>query len=231
MKTTQDYADMQKKWYDERAPEMIGNHAHHNDNEDYWGILLGPIKTRESFFKGKRALDFGCGHGRNIINLLKTGIFDRVDGVDISSGNLDFARRNLLAEFKETQFQLFESKGMDLQPAPSDEYAFVMSTITLQHICCYSTRLAIIKDIYRVLQVGGVFSFQMGYGPGHPHTASYQVDEVNATSTNSGHDVQVLDHKDILTDLKTVGFVNPYFEIRRAWSDSHQHWIYVRCVK
>ena len=41
---------------------------------------------------GRTALDFGCGVGRNVDNLLKLSDWRRVDGCDISQENLIRAR-------------------------------------------------------------------------------------------------------------------------------------------
>ena len=50
------------------------NHKQHNDDPEYWDILLKDIVDNPSFWEGKRALDFGCGCGRNIENLLNEEI-------------------------------------------------------------------------------------------------------------------------------------------------------------
>jgi tRNA1(Val) A37 N6-methylase TrmN6 len=55
------------------------NHMFHNNNPEYWSILVKD--TEDPSFKNKIGLDFGCGCGRNILNLHDR--FLKFDGVDI----------------------------------------------------------------------------------------------------------------------------------------------------
>jgi methylase of polypeptide subunit release factors len=64
----------------------------HNDNPNYWDILLSDLKDKE-LWDGKIALDFASGKGRNVTNLLSLCDWERVDGIDISSANIDFCKR------------------------------------------------------------------------------------------------------------------------------------------
>ena len=43
------------------------NHENHNANDAYWKVLLRDVDSR---FDGKIGLDFGCGKGRNVTNML-----------------------------------------------------------------------------------------------------------------------------------------------------------------
>ena len=56
---------MQKSRYNKGT----SNHEEHNSNPNYWDILLSDLKDKE-LWKGKKALDFACGKGRNVINML-----------------------------------------------------------------------------------------------------------------------------------------------------------------
>ena len=65
------YTLMQQNYYDgEGKEENKGmdkeNHKFHNNNPDYWNIL---VKDVESNYQDKIGLDFACGCGRNILNL------------------------------------------------------------------------------------------------------------------------------------------------------------------
>jgi 2-polyprenyl-3-methyl-5-hydroxy-6-metoxy-1,4-benzoquinol methylase len=82
---------MQKKFYKNGTTD----HREHNDNPDYWRSLLGDINKN---FDGKRALDFGCGKGRNISNLLSIAKFENVDGSDLSSENIEYCRNNFRSD-------------------------------------------------------------------------------------------------------------------------------------
>jgi len=58
------YSRIQARFY----KSGTSDHLEHNENKDYWGVLLENIDDAQ--FKGARALDFACGKGRNVRNLL-----------------------------------------------------------------------------------------------------------------------------------------------------------------
>ena len=132
------------------------NHMFHNNNPDYWDIL---VKETEGGFNDKIGLDFGCGCGRNVINLKDR--FRRMDGVDISQYLIDQAAENTGGNSK-----WFVCNGIDLSCIESNQYEFLMSTITLQHIVVYDIRYNYLKEFYRVLKPGGLLSIQMVYQNG-----------------------------------------------------------------
>ena len=236
MRTKVEYAEMQKHQYQVTAINMhvAGNHRSHDANPDYRGILLAPLDIYKDRFKDECALDFGCGHGRNVSNMILwfPNLFKRVDGVDISSNNLLYANANLLKEVgDESKFKLFVNNGMDLAEIESDFYMFAMSTIVFQHICVHETRFALMSEIYRVLKSGGIFSLQMGFGQGHHRAAEYYDNIYDADSTNSGYDTKVTDVEQLAGDLDKIGFKNIQYNISHRWEDSHQNWIYIHCEK
>ena len=164
--------------------------------------------------------------------MLKFNVFDRVDGVDISRANTEYAHKNLLKEIgDESKWKLFVNNGMNLDILESDVYSFVMSTIVFQHICVHETRYKLMEEIYRTMKPGGIFSFQMGYGYTYFKTASYFDNVYDATETNSKYDVRVEHPEDIHNDLKKIGFSSSTHEIRRPFEDGHPYWIYINAVK
>jgi len=224
--TLNNFIKMQKKLY----RNGTSDHLEHNDNPDYWHILLGDINKN---FNGKSALDFGCGKGRNISNLLSLAKFAIVDGADLSSENIKYCRNN----FKGNTHTFFLTSGTDTGETKSDYYDFVMSTITLQHIPIYQIRRSILVDILRVLRPGGLFSFQMGFGSdledvlGRPRSKYFE-DAIYAKSTNGNHDVRILDSEELVSDLVQIGFSNIETQIKSSFSDiGHPSWIYVKCTK
>ena len=110
-----------------------------------------------------------------------------------------------------------------------------MSTITLQHIPVYEIRRNILGEILRVMKPGGVFSFQMAFGPVEEedkNPASYYDNTYRAPSTNSAWDVRVSDEEQITKDLEEIGFESVITKVRDSFSDrQHPQWIYVRCQK
>ena len=67
------YTLMQKGWYNPGT----NNHEEHNNNPDYWDILLKDLKDKDKW-AGKNALDFGCGKGRNVTNMLSLCDFNKI---------------------------------------------------------------------------------------------------------------------------------------------------------
>ena len=230
MDSNNKYTRMQKEHYDVGT----SNHEEHNENSDYWNILLSDVKDNE-YWKGKRGLDFACGKGRNVISMYGLCLWDRVDGVDLSQGNIDFCK---------TTYQGYNSNwycnnGTDVSELESNYYDFIMSTIALQHIPVYDIRKSLITDLLRTLKSGGLFSFQMGYGSdlhdpmgvNRPRSAYFD-NAWDASGTNSSHDVRVQSEKEIVDDLLNIGYVNISTKVKKSFSDAgHTHWIYVKAYK
>jgi SAM-dependent methyltransferase len=203
------------------------NHEQHNDNPKYWNILLGDVKNNPEMFENKIGLDFGCGKGRNVTNLLSLSKWERVDGIDISEDNINYCNNT----YKQNS-NFYRNNGVDLSDLKSDEYDFVMSTIVLQHLCARTLRLGIKKEIYRVLKQGGMFSFQMGYDSPHGHFRDYFDEFYDAGNSNGSFDVTIKNPEDLISDLKDIGFTNITYEIHESWIDGgHPSWIYVKCYK
>ena len=221
------YTNMQKGMYHGGT----SNHEEHNSNEDYWNILLGDLKDKTSW-DGKVALDFACGRGRNITNMFNLCDWARVDGIDISEGNITQNRQ----EYIEQNSNWYCNNGVDVSDLKDNEYDFIMSTIALQHIPVYDIRKSIITDLYRTLKPNGIFSFQMGYGSGLESElgprVSYFENYYDAPGTNSMCDVRIQSEEEIIKDLESIGFVDIKTEVMESYSDSgHPQWIYVKCYK
>lgn len=229
MKTEIDYIKMQKDFYEAETPRMSEmNHRHHDANPDYWNILLGPLTQGD--WSDKRVLDFGCGCGRNVMNMLSRFNVKEAHGCDISSSNIEYCK-NLLTTQNYKNFDFYVTNGNDLGKAEDNYYNFIMSTIVLQHICVYSIRRKILENMYRALAKDGIVSIQMGFGLNHPNAEEYYVDAVHATSTNSGHDVKVTDPNQLIKDFTEIGFKEIEYVIRPSFSDGHMEWIFVKAKK
>lgn len=230
MKTETDYTKMQRDYYNSTTDLMkIENHKVHNENQDYWNILLSYLKNSSDNTE-KVVLDFGCGCGRNVINMIENFKLKEVHGCDISHTNIEYSEK-LLTDMKLKNFKFFVSDGNSLNPAKNDTYDFIMSTIVLQHIPVYNIRKNILKDMFRVLKNNGVLSFQMGFGTENPHSVGYYENHVVATGTNGACDTRVTDENQIIQDLKEIGFTEIKTIVRNSWSDNHKQWIYVECIK
>ena len=86
------YTSMQKSFYESQASNMaIGNHKEHNSNPDYWSILLYPLSQGD--WSNKTILDFGCGCGRSVVNVLEKYTIGRIDGSDIGPQNIEYPNK------------------------------------------------------------------------------------------------------------------------------------------
>lgn len=221
------YTIMQKNQYHYGT----SNHLPHNDNPDYWDILLGDLKDKEKW-AGKTALDFACGKGRNVTNMLSLCDWNRVDGIDISIGNIEFNK----SEYSNQNSNWYCNNGVDVSDLKDNEYDFIMSTIALQHIPVYDIRKSLITGLLRSLKPGGLFSFQLGFGEGLDspigRRSPYYANSYDANGTNSVHDVRVHNESDVIEDLTNIGYVNVTTEVRESYLDyGHTHWIYVKAYK
>jgi len=241
MDANNSYTQMQKKYYEENATIMaVEDHRGHNNNPDYYGILLSDITTNPEYWTGKTALDFGCGTGRNIANLYRLAKWKFVDGCDIARNNLYEAHR-LLTERGVSGFTLYPVSGVDLGGIPSKKYDFVMSTIVLQHIAVWSIRLSILTDIFRVMKSGGLFSFQVVKYPlprDRYNIADYHEDKWDAPNTNGGYDFSVDNEQDLINDLTRIGFEvietisRPEWEyINQEYAHNNNRWVFVKARK
>lgn len=220
------YTKMQKGTY----RSGTSNHPEHNDNPDYWNILLSDLKNTDNWIN-KVGLDFACGKGRNVTNMLSLSNWKRVDGIDISSVNIAYCNKN----YKEQNSDWYVNNGVDVSQLKDNEYDFIMSTIALQHIPVYDIRKSLITDLLRTLKPNGIFSFQMGYGEEikpNENRYGYYENFYDASGTNSFHDVRVQSESEIIEDLTNIGFVDIETYVRDAFSDSgHPQWIYVKAYK
>lgn len=208
------------------------NHDIHNTNPEYWKVLLRPITENPQKFKNSIALDFGCGKGRNILNLNSMEIFSRVDGVDISVSNINFLNKN----YSNLKSIFFRNNGLDLREILSNQYTFVMSTIVFQHIPVYKIRDFLLREIFRVLKKNGIFSFQMGYGVlKGKKNISYSLYSDNcyeAQGTNGNHDVRIINPDEVINHLTEIGFKFVNYSIGKSWHDNqHPNWIYFSAIK
>ena len=230
------YTKMQKQQYDSGADIMaIQNHKNHDLNPDYYKTLLSDI---DNSFDDKNGLDFGCGIGRNIDNLLKLANWSCFDGCDISKENLIRVNKFLINN-NHKNYNLFHTDGISLNSLKDNYYDFVMSTIVLQHIAVYDIRFNILKDIFRVLKENSLFSFQMATYNKNINHAKYFDNNWAAQGTNGYLDVSVDNPQDLINDLKLIGFKSISYEVKPEWDAdnlkytdiNNSSWIFVKCRK
>ena len=92
------------------------NHPEHNTNPDYWDVLLGDVKSNPEKWKGKTALDFGVGQGRNVTNMFSLAQWGRIDGVDVSDANVQFCKHT----YNNQSSVFYKNRPWDLKPRSRD---------------------------------------------------------------------------------------------------------------
>lgn len=102
-----------------------------------------------------RALDFGCGIGRNTQALVNW--FDHVTGVDISPAMLDLAHEHNHAP-KRCDYIL--NADDDLHAFPDASFDFIYSRLVLQHLPAHQAR-RYIREFLRILRPSGLILFQL----------------------------------------------------------------------
>lgn len=97
-----------------------------------------------------RALEIGCGVGRNTVHLARH--FTEVDGVDVSPSMVAAAvERGLPAGV-----HLHALSGRDLRPLPDGAFALAFSHLVFQHIESEDDIAGYLRELARVLMPGGV---------------------------------------------------------------------------
>jgi 2-polyprenyl-3-methyl-5-hydroxy-6-metoxy-1,4-benzoquinol methylase len=166
--TIEDYVAEAKEFFNTHHEGMtVNNHSEHDPNPDYWDVLLGDVKSDPEKWKGKNALDFGCGCGRNMKNLCSLAEWGNVHGCDISKLNAEYAKK--YAKRKKhangAKINSWENDGSSIRSVskrlPRIKYDFAMTTVVLEHIPSYTIRKMIFQSVYDNLEDGGLFSFSV----------------------------------------------------------------------
>lgn len=224
------FALVQKNHYQVNSPGaeygIIGNYKAH-EKYPYEEYLLRKIHSP----KDKIALDFGCGPGRMILRMNK--YFGRVDGVDISPTLIGIAKE-WISE-KNTKANLFVNDGITLKNISNDTYDFVYSTIAMQHIPVYSTRISLFNEFFRVLKKNGQIAIQMAFTKKDRkewnNHAEWKDDKWKTLSTNGSCDVLITENSLNLVkeDLEKIGFSNVSFELTPVPHDSdiYSNWVFI----
>jgi ubiquinone/menaquinone biosynthesis C-methylase UbiE len=175
-----------------------GGHSQHQSDPEYWSMLLGPIKYNSEYWNGKRAFDFGCGCGRNLVNLSTLADWETIDGCDISPSNASYAKQYFDKDNKTSaKCKTWESPGNNIQPAEENYYDFIMSHIVFQHISSYDVRFSIMSDMYRSLKEGGLCSL---------HFMDMEISSQYFENSNEWKNCVVGNPQYLIDDFKKIGF-------------------------
>lgn len=118
-------------------------------------IYLFDQLLKERIVPGMRILDAGCGTGRNLVYLLKSG--SEVFGVDESSSALAHTRQlatNLAAHLPENNFRVEPVERMSFADASFD---VVLSSAVLHFARDEEQWQRMFSEMWRVLKPGGIF--------------------------------------------------------------------------
>ena len=147
------------------------------DPQRYVDPTLGPNVGSEEFIEGgraivewaldwarpicahDRALEIGCGVGRDTVHLARH--FAQVDGVDVSPTMVDSARTRGLPE----NVRLHVLSGPDLDGFDDRSFAFVFSHLVFQHLPEDGIVESYLREIARVLMPDGVAVLQFDTRP------------------------------------------------------------------
>ena len=129
-----------------------------NNLQEWFGgidIYLFDQLLKGRIAPGMRVLDAGCGTGRNLVYLLKTGF--EVFGVDESAGSVAHTRQlaaNLAPHLPAENFRLEPVERMSFADADFD---IVMSSAVLHFARDEEQWQAMVRGMWRVLKPGGIF--------------------------------------------------------------------------
>jgi len=104
---------------------------------------------------GMRVLDAGCGSGRNLVYLLRSGF--EVFGVDESSAAIAQTQRlaaALAPHLPQNNFRIEPVERMSFADAGFD---VVLSSAVLHFAKCEAQWMSMVKEMWRVLKPGGIF--------------------------------------------------------------------------
>lgn len=121
--------------------------------------IMKDIQSLDIQFQNRKALDFGCGIGR--LTQALAIYFEEVYGIDIAPSMIKLAKEYNRYDSK-CKFYLNTSD--DLKMFPKNNFNFIYSNITLQHIKPLYTK-RYLKEFIRVLKSHGLLIFQLPSNP------------------------------------------------------------------
>jgi SAM-dependent methyltransferase len=150
------YLTAAREFFEKNSQSMlIENHYQHNLEPNFWKFMIEPVLSKPSKFEGELGFEYGCGAGRNLLNLLVAGPFTRVDGIDISKSNARNSARFIGENLGSGRTIVTQGNGYSCHPFPSNSYMFAVSHQVFIHIPNRKIRKSILLDLVRILKPGG----------------------------------------------------------------------------
>lgn len=150
-----------KFWDDEYVSEQMLK-LHLNPDIEAASKTKDTIETESCFIiksmvmsKGKDVLDLGCGPGLYVREFAKTGAM--VTGIDISDRSIDYAKKNIKPEYRNTLFTKMNYLNMDYKKS------FDIVTLIFYDLCALSTneQNILLAKIHAALKENGFFIFDI----------------------------------------------------------------------
>lgn len=164
-----------RKFFEKHSDgKLVENHYNHNLEPNFWKHMIDPVLINRLKNLGSLGFEFGCGAGRNLVNLLVAGSLARVDGIDISKGHAINAQKFVDQKMGLGKSIVLEGNGSSCFPFPSESYSFAISHQVFIHISVRDILLSILRDLYRILKPKGtvVINF-MDMGSSMPHDENH----------------------------------------------------------
>jgi SAM-dependent methyltransferase len=118
------------------------------------GIVEWTLSWAGDALSRERALEIGCGLGRDTVHLAQH--FEHVEGVDVSPTMVGHAQA--LDPPDNVTFSALS--GRDLKPLADDTFTYAFSHLVFQHIAETDVIAGYLAEISRVLKPGGVAQLQ-----------------------------------------------------------------------
>ncbi|MGH9744591.1 MAG: class I SAM-dependent methyltransferase [Candidatus Acidiferrales bacterium] len=128
--------------------------------EDYERLVAPALERAEFSPQGKTMLELGCGTGRMTRSFAHR--FERVIAFDVSTEMLNRAKA---LDAGRSQVEWTHGNGTDLDGVPARSVDFVFSYLVLQHLPDESLVHSYVREILRVLSVGGICLLQFNASP------------------------------------------------------------------
>lgn len=156
-KRYRDYLQAAEAHFQKHAQGMTQrNHYQHNLEPDFWKYMMSDLLDNPNSFRDSLTLEYGCGAGRNLVNMLSLAPILRADGIDISKDNAANSQAFVESKFGTGRSVCLQGNGYSCLPFPSSTYSFIMSHQVFIHIPNREIRSEILKDFVRVLKPGGI---------------------------------------------------------------------------
>jgi len=125
--------------------------------------------------KGKRCIDFGCGHGQFLMALKKLGASYCL-GLDFGKDSISYANKmSKILQFDKKKLKYIYCDASNAKNIKSNSFDFAIQNGVFHHIIDNKKEINAYKEVNRVLKKGGYFFIHTaGAGPENLRTATLE---------------------------------------------------------